>query len=224
MKKRIIVFLILIILIVVGFFIYDKYNIQCYEKDFYYFDTYINIKIYSNSKNKADKAFKEIDKTFKTYHELTDRYNSYSNLTNLYTINNNVLKDEYLEIDPKLAKLIKYAVDLYDKSNGKIDISMGNVIDIWKGYREGGYGIPSLAELKYVNYNSIDEIEIKDNKIKNNNLNIDLGCIVKGYVTKEVGKYLEKQGLEIQEYNYTRVNEEVNFEVSYIKHVLVKEM
>ena len=193
--KRIIFLLIIIILILIGFLLYDKYSIKCYEKDFYYFDTYINIKIYSNNKKKVDKSFSDIDKLFKTYHELTDRYNSYPNLVNLYIINNNVLSDKYLTIDDKLVKLLKYGISLYDKSNGKIDISMGNIIDIWKGYRESGIGIPSLEELKYVNYNKINDIEIKNNQIKNNNLNIDLGCIVKGYVTKEVGKYLEKNDL-----------------------------
>ncbi len=194
--KRIWIFLVLIILIIFGFIIYNKYSIKCYEKDFYYFDTYINIKIYSNNSKKVDKAFNYIDELFKSYHELTDRYNSYNNLINLYTINNNVLKDEYLKIDKKLTKLIKYGISLYDKSNGKIDISMGNIIDIWKGYRESGYGIPSLEELNYVNYNKISDIKLKNNQIKNNNLNIDLGCIVKGYVTKEVGEYLEKNNLD----------------------------
>lgn len=196
MKKRIIIFVTIIIFILTGFFIYNKFNIVCYQKDFYYLDTSINIKIYSNSKNKADKAFKDIDKILKEYHELTDRYNSYPNIINVYTINNNVLPDEYLKIDPKLYKLIKYSKSLYKKSNGKIDISMGNVIDIWKGYREIGYGVPSIQELEYVNYNKISDIQLKDNNlIKNNNLNIDLGCIVKGYVTKEIGKYLKKQNI-----------------------------
>lgn len=196
MKKRIIFFVCIICFIIVGFSLYNKFTIKCFQKDFYYLDTYINIKIYTNEQRKADKAFKYIDNLLKEYHQLTDRYNSYEGIINLYTINNNVLSTKYLEIDSKLYNLIKYGISLYDKSNGKIDISMGNIIDIWKGYRETGYGIPSIDELQYVNYHKITEIELKDNSlIKNNNLNIDLGCITKGYVTKEIGKYLEKQNL-----------------------------
>ena len=196
MKKRIGFFLVIILFLLIGFYIYSKNIIKRYEKDFYYFDTYINIKIYTNSETKANKAFKEIESIFKEYHQLTDRYNSYKDIINVYTINNNVLNKEYLEIDQKLYDLIKYSIGLYDKSNGKIDISMGNVIDIWKGYREIGYGIPTNGELNYVNYNKITDIELKEpNLIKNNNLNLDLGCIAKGYTVQKVGEYLKEEGL-----------------------------
>jgi len=191
--KKILISIILILIIVIGLH-FSNYS-KLYEKDYYYMDTYINVKIYSNNSKKVNKAFNEIDKIYNEYHKLTDRYNSYQGITNLYTINNNVLNNEYLEIDEELYNLIKYGINMYNLSNGKIDISMGNVIDVWKGYRESGLGIPTLEELKYVNYNNIDQIELKDNKIKNNNLNIDLGSISKGYTTKIVGEYLNSIGL-----------------------------
>jgi len=191
--KKILISIILILIIVIGLH-FSNYS-KLYEKDYYYMDTYINVKIYSNNSKKVNKAFEEIDKIYNEYHKLTDRYNSYQGITNLYTINNNVLNNEYLEIDEELYNLIKYGINMYNLSNGKIDISMGNVIDVWKGYRESGLGIPTLEELKYVNYNNIDQIELKDNKIKNNNLNIDLGSISKGYTTKIVGEYLNSIGL-----------------------------
>lgn len=191
--KKILISIILILIIIIGLH-FSNYS-KLYEKDYYYMDTYINVKIYSNNSKKVNKAFEEIDKIYNEYHKLTDRYNSYQGITNLYTINNNVLNNEYLEIDEELYNLIKYGINMYNLSNGKIDISMGNVIDVWKGYRESGLGIPTLEELKYVNYNNIDQIELKDNKIKNNNLNIDLGSISKGYTTKIVGEYLNSIGL-----------------------------
>ncbi len=192
-KKIILIFLIFLILI---FIIWNLFRNKIYERDYSYFDTYINIKIYTNNSKKANEALDEIDKIYSEYHKLTDRYNSYQGITNLYTINNNVLTDEYLEIDNKLSDLIEYGINMYKWSNGKVDISMGNVIDIWKGYREAGISIPTIEELEYVNYNNIDEIELKNNKIKNNNLNIDLGSISKGYATKKVGEYLESIGLK----------------------------
>lgn len=192
MKKILIsITLILIIILIIYFYKQPK----LYEKDYYYMDTYINVKIYSNDSKKVNNAFDEIDKIYNEYHKLTDRYNSYPGITNLYTINNNVLNDEYLEIDMKLYDLIEYGINMHKLSNGKVDISMGNVIDIWKGYRESGLGVPTLEELKYVNYNSINQIELKNNKIKNNNLNLDLGSISKGYTTKIVGEYLKNIGL-----------------------------
>ena len=194
MKKKIIILIFILILIV--FIFWNLFKNKIYERNYSYFDTYINVKIYFNNSKKANEVLDEIDKIYNEYHKLTDRYNSYQGITNLYTINNNVLIEEYLEIDEKLYDLIEYGINMYKWSNGKVDISMGNVIDIWKGYREAGISIPTIEELEYVNYNNINKIELKDNKIKNNNLNIDLGSISKGYATKKVGEYLEKIGIK----------------------------
>lgn len=195
MKKNIIILIITLVIGVIGIWIYDNYKVKLYEKDLFYMDTYINVKLYSNNKDTANKALDEIDKIYSEYHKLTDRYNSYQNLVNLYTINNNVSTDEYLKIDEKLYKLIEYGIKMYNDSDGKIDISMGNVIDIWRGYRTSGLGVPTLEELKYVNYNNISQIELKDGQIKNNNLNLDLGSISKGYTTEKVAEYLNNIGL-----------------------------
>lgn len=194
-KKKSILLIILIIFLLISI-LYNTFKNKIYEKDYSYFDTYINVKIYINNSKKANEIFEKIDKIYSEYHKLTDRYNSYQGITNLYTINNNILTNEYLEIDEKLVDLINYGIDMYKWSNGKIDISMGNVIDIWKGYREANLGIPTLEELQYVNYNNIEQIEIIDNKIKNNNLNIDLGSISKGFATQKVGEYLNSIGVE----------------------------
>lgn len=193
-KKTILILILFFVILII--ILYNSFKSRIYERNYSYFDTYINVKIYSNSSKKANEALDEIDKIYSEYHKLTDRYNSYQGITNLYTINNNVLNEEYLKIDKKLYKLIEYGINMYKWSNGKVDISMGNVIDIWKGYREAGISIPTIEELKYVNYNNINEIELKDNKIKNNNLNIDLGSISKGFATKKVGEYLESIGLK----------------------------
>ena len=193
-KKTILILILFFVILII--ILYNSFKSRIYERNYSYFDTYINIKVYSNSSKKANEALDEIDKIYSEYHKLTDRYNSYQGITNLYTINNNVLNEEYLKIDKKLYELIEYGINMYKWSNGKVDISMGNVIDIWKGYREAGISIPTIEELKYVNYNNINEIELKDNKIKNNNLNIDLGSISKGFATKKVGKYLESIGLK----------------------------
>ena len=193
-KKTILILILFFVILII--ILYNSFKSRIYERNYSYFDTYINVKIYSNSSKKANEALDEIDKIYSEYHKLTDRYNSYQGITNLYTINNNVLNEEYLKIDKKLYELIEYGINMYKWSNGKVDISMGNVIDIWKGYREAGISIPTIEELKYVNYNNINEIELKDNKIKNNNLNIDLGSISKGFATKKVGEYLESIGLK----------------------------
>ena len=73
---------------------------------------------------------------------------------------------------------------------------MGNVLDIWKSYRDSEYGVPTIEELEAAKTDSIEDIVLLDkNKIANNHVNIDLGAIAKGYVTELAADYLEKEGI-----------------------------
>lgn len=157
-------------------------------------DTYINIKIYCGNSKKANEIFEEVEKIYKEYHILTDRYNSYDNIHNLYYINNN-LNEKEIDIDSKLYDMISYGYQFSRDTNKLFDINLGGVIDVWKKYRDSGNGVPSLQELKEANKKD-DIILLGDNKIKNNNINIDLGAVSKGYTTKIVGDYLKSVGID----------------------------
>lgn len=165
------------------------------EKEFstnlFYMDTYINVKIYTTN-NKAKTAFEEVESIYKEYHNLTNRYDKESAL---YKLNNEEVDSIYLDVDKKLYDLISYGKDMYLETNGLVNINMGNVIDIWKNYRDKGVGIPSISELKNSGSISIDNVILEDGKLLNKNFNIDLGAITKGYVTEIVGDYLESIGI-----------------------------
>ena len=168
-----------------------------YSTNLFYMDTYILVKIYSGDSQKANKALADVEEIYKKYHMLTDRYNEYPNINNIYYINNNDSQDSEINIEKELYELIKYGIDFYDESNGLLNINMGNVIDIWKQYRENGNGVPTFDELNNsgsININDI--ILLENNKVVNNHPNIDLGAISKGYTTEIVGNYLESIGID----------------------------
>lgn len=168
-----------------------------YTKNFFYMDTYIYVKLYEQDSKKAEQALEQIDTLYQEYHKLADRYQPYDDIINLYTIHNNAMEVETLTLDSRLYDMIAYAKEWYEKSNGKLDISMGNIIDVWKRYRESQSGIPTLEELKKQDASSINDIILlENNQIKNNHVNIDLGAIAKGYATEMVGKYLESIGID----------------------------
>ena len=187
-NKIIWIFAFILMIVFILFMIFNKKEKE-YTKKFFYMDTYIYVKIYTNKD--GNKILNDVENIYKEYHELSDRYNSYNNVKNIYYIKNNKEKSKYINIDKKLYDLIKYALDY---NNELIDIGMGNVIDIWKNYRDNGTGLPSIEELKIAKLNQKDII-LKDSKILNNHPNIDLGCIAKGYTTKKVGEYLNKKGV-----------------------------
>ena len=195
---------ILSIILLIVFFVYLTFDynkrrnsLQEFSKNLFYMDTYINVKIYSNDSQKSNSALNEIDNLFKEYHQLTDRYNEYEKINNVYTINNNNLDVETLALDSKLYNLIKFGIDSYNKTNELININLGNVIDVWKKYRESGVGIPTIQELKNSgSINISDIVLLENNEILNNNPNIDLGALAKGYALQEAAKHLEELGFD----------------------------
>lgn len=174
-----------------------KNSLQEVSRNLFYMDTYINVKVYTKDKEKAQKILNEVDKIYSDYHNLTDRYNSYEGIVNLYTINNNNLKTKSLTIDEKLYKLLQFGIESYDKSNKLLDINLGHVIDVWKKYRENKNGIPTTEELKKSGSTNIKDIKLLDNnQIENDHPSIDLGALVKGYVTQLAADYLKDNGFD----------------------------
>lgn len=184
-------------------------NINIESKSMFYMDTYIEVKLYDVDKESADKVLNHIDDMYSKYHKLTDRYNSYDNIKNIYYLNNELKMNEFVEIDSKLSDLIKYGIDMYSKTDGYVDIAIGNVVDVWKNYRDKGTGVPTKYELMDSGSVNIDDIKLEGNiYTKTSDVKLDLGAIAKGYVTELVGKYLEKEG-----YNKYLINAGGNIKV-----------
>lgn len=174
MKK---VVLLLILLLLTGC------NNNYYSTNLFYMDTVINIKIYNAKQEKVEKAFKEIESIYQKYDNLTDFYDQNSELSKL---NNNV----NINISNELWQLIKFGDEWYDKSNGLLNINIGALTKVWHDFRENHTELPDVKNIV------IERLNIVDDRITNDNVNIDLGAIAKGYVTQIVGEYLKNQGLE----------------------------
>ena len=174
----------------------ESLQVKEYSDNIYYIDTYIYFKVYEGNKLKATEVLNGVEKIYKEYHELTNKYKEYKGLKNLYYITYNISEAETITIDKRLYQLLEYGKEVHELTNGLVDISMGNVLDVWKSYRDSEYGVPTLEELQAVNTSSIDDIVLLEkNKILNNHVNIDLGAIAKGYVTELAAQYLEKEGI-----------------------------
>lgn len=167
-----------------------------YKKSMFYMDTHIEVKLYDIPNETSKKLLKEIDNIYSEYHKLTDRYNEYEGIINVYYLNNILKVNESIEIDSRLSDIINYGIDAYNKTNGYVNIALGNAVDVWKKYREEGKNIPKTYELLNLNVD-IKSINLKDNTfIKKKDVKLDLGSYVKGYVTEIVAKYLEDNECE----------------------------
>ena len=168
---------------------------QEYSKNLFYMDTIINVKLYNISESEANEAFAEIETIYQKYEQLTNFYDENSELSKL---NNDV----NYEISDDLMELIKIGYEWNIKTNGLLNINIGNLTKVWHDFRENPIELPNVDNIK------IEHLKLEDDKILNDKVSIDLGAITKGYVTEKVGNYLEENGI-----NYYLINAGGNVKV-----------
>ncbi|MGI6330094.1 MAG: FAD:protein FMN transferase [Bacilli bacterium] len=186
-----------IVIICLLFFIGCNFKKTVFSKDYFYMDTYFQVKIYSKNKKETLQALEEIDLIYNYYHRLTDRFHQDEELINVYYLNNILKVEESIKIDQELFILLKECLNYYEESNGLFNIALGNVLDVWHNYREKQMGVPTLEELKSSGSINIKSIVLNEDFTfkKKEDLKIDLGGIAKGYATKVVEEYLKEKGL-----------------------------
>ena len=193
MKKSL--YYITILILLFGFYFSFTNRKVEHSKNIMKMDTYINIKLYSKNK-KVDKILNDVESIYNKYDILADAYTKYDNVINVYYLNNVLEVNKEVIISKELADLIQYGIDVYNNTNGLVNIAMGNVTGVWKKYINEGTEVPSEKELNNLNIN-INDIVLEGNKfLKKSDVKLDLGAIAKGYVTEEVGNYLESKKID----------------------------
>lgn len=194
LKKLLIVILLLVLVSLILLFI-DKSSYKDYTRSYFYFDTYINVKVNTvKTEKEMNDIFNDIDYLYDSYHKLTDAFDSYDGIVNVYYLNNNLNNNENIEIDTRLANIIKTGIDFYDITDGLFNVAAGNLTIKWKEFIDSCDKLPNMEELN-VNTN-INDIKLDGNNYsKSNDIKLDLGGIAKGYVTELVGRYLEENDI-----------------------------
>lgn len=188
-----IIYFILIVLTVILLllFIFQKKE---YIKQYNYMNETFIIKIKSNKKI-SNNLFNEIDELLNKYSKLTDTKNEYEGINNLYFIRHNFLSNEELKLDDDLINSIEKGIFIYNKTNGKIDISKGNLYDLWNEYFELKNGFPSSQEIELASNQKIADIILNDTKIKNNYININLDYIKVPYILNKIKIIIEDSNI-----------------------------
>lgn len=174
---------------------------------FDYFDTATTIIGYEKTKEDFDATCEEIKSLLKEYHRLFTIYNRYEGLNNLVTINDvNDGKHDVVTVDKKIIDMLTFAKEMYQKTNGNVNIAMGSVLKIWHVYRNDGLDDPVNAELPPMDmlkeaskHTNIDDliIDAENNTVflADPQMSLDVGAIAKGYAVEQVAKHLEEKGI-----------------------------
>jgi FAD:protein FMN transferase len=165
------------------------------------FDTMTQIVGYSDSEDLFSEQVNYVYDNLEDMHQLYDIYNDYDGVNNIKTINDNAGKAP-VKVDQKIIDLLNFSKEVYDLSDGSVNVAFGSVLKIWHEYRDAGTANPDRAKLppqgilkaanKHIDINDviIDE-ENMTVFLSDPEMRLDVGAIAKGYATEQVAQMLE---------------------------------
>ena len=128
-------------------------------------------------------------------------------MVNVKTINDNAGKAP-VQVDDRILSMLELARQMYDTTNGKLNVAMGSVLNIWHNYREAAEShqneadntLPTQEELEAaaqhcdINNVVIDE-QAKTVYLADPEMSLDVGSVGKGYAVEMVCQAAQARGL-----------------------------
>ena len=129
---------------------------QRYSTIFYdAFDTVTQVIAYCDSEEEFSRQMDALHADLLEYHRLYDIYNDYDGVVNVKTINDNAGVAP-VQVDDKILGMLELARQMYDTTNGKLNIAMGSVLRIWHDYREAAEANTNEADNKLPEQEALD--------------------------------------------------------------------
>ncbi len=165
------------------------------SKESYYMDTICNISIYDMKEMSEENAKSVIDDTFALCAEYEGLISISDENSDIYKINHAGGKP--VECDPRTIEVIKMGLEDGELSNGKFDITIGKVTDLWDFHAENPK-VPAESEIKET-LSAVDyhQVKIEGNTVTMSNPQgeINLGGIGKGYIADKAAECLKEHGV-----------------------------
>lgn len=154
------------------------------------FDTVVTIQIYD--KNSED----VLDECIQMCHDYEKLFSRTLEGSEIYELNH--AGGKAVEVSDETIEIIQLALNYCELSEGKFDITLGELSDLWN-FKENTGTLPDSAAITAAVRNSgYNKIRISENTVQlaNANMQIDLGGIAKGYVADKLKEYLEDEGID----------------------------
>ncbi len=198
MIKKTSIFIIAFILILFAFGCdqnqYEKYSAEFIGP----FDTYTKVIGYTASEDEFNDYANYIFEHLNEFHKLYTIYDTYDDLNNIKTINDNA-GIQPVQVDQAIIDLLLFGKEMYDLTDGSVNIAMGSVLEIWHDYREAGTTVPPIDILVQAGiHTNIDNMIIdQENKtvyLTDPEMSLDVGAIAKGFATEIIAEEIQSQG------------------------------
>lgn len=207
MKRKIIVLLCFVLLSSFGTGCRSGSGLQKYQATFLtLFDSVTIITGYAPDKETFSQTAQNIHDRLEVYHRLYDIYNDYEGVNNIKTVNDNA-GVKPVEVDGKILDLLSFAVEMYGKTDGMMNVAMGSVLKLWHDARTFGVDNPEEAYLpdeaalrEAALHTDIHDVIIDRDKgtvyLADPEMRLDVGAVAKGYAVEAVCSELAAEGLE----------------------------
>ena len=147
-----------------------KKELTRYTTIFYdVFDTVTQVIAYCESEEEFNTQMQALHQDLIVYNQLYDIYNDYDGVVNVKTINENAGKAP-VQVDDRILSMLELADQMYQTTNGKLNIAMGSVLNIWHNYREAAEAAETDADNKLP---TMEELEAAAQHCDINNVIID---------------------------------------------------
>lgn len=202
--KKIISTLLIILLIALPLSSCKK-QLNRYQAEFLeLFDTATIILGYSYEEDEFMKKAELLKEELTRYHKLYDIYNEYEGLVNLKIIND-LAGTGPVKVDKEIIDLLVFSKQIYEITEGKVNIAMGSVLSIWHDYRTKGIRDSEHAELPPMNmllsaneHTDINNLIIDEEnmavELKDPYMSLDVGAIAKGFAVERLAEYAKTIG------------------------------
>jgi len=164
------------------------------------FDTNITFIAYAQSQLTFSAASAAAYAIIELDSKLFDIYNDHEGINNLKTINDNA-GIQPVAVDDVLLDLLEFAVEVYELTDGVVNVAMGPVLKIWHEYREQNNGtLPSLdilrenAALMNINDMAIDR-QNSTVFLTQTGMSLDVGAIAKGFTARRALEAAKAAGI-----------------------------
>lgn len=157
----------------------------------YLLDTVVTLTLYGAGEDDLDAAFAEI----RRLNGLLDAYSPDSDLGKLQA----AAGKEPVALSPETMALLVFAKEMYARTGGYLDVTVGPLIDLWD-IRNGGH-YPTEEELAA----ALDLLDMDDLMLDEANgtaylvrsgMRVDLGALAKGYIADRVKTLLLDRGVK----------------------------
>lgn len=159
-------------------------------KEFTAMNTLMSIRVFSSYEGSGEEDLQLFVDKINEFDALFDANNENSDVSEING------KNTEIKVSEATAKIIQKSILASSLTNGAFDITIMPVLMLW-GFDNGNYGVPEKTEIQSALKNvGADKISVKNNTvIKEDNTQISLGGIAKGYVGDELLKIARENGV-----------------------------